>query len=339
MTISNTSGSVGNTIIDVVSIIDHAVRRAGIPPSVLTPEQLAAARDNLYLILTSIMNKGVNLWCVDRQYVPLVAEQIEHPLPVGTVDVLNANYAVPTVQTPNASLVTSSIIDHFESEPTVRLIGIQFRAAGTHDLTLDSTWRDYTDPDITWDPILSTGPFYVRAGEWKWFDLDAYHYDNNFRFRSNNGANLGTVIASKRFYISDMHEVPMSRLSRDSYTDLPNKTLLGRPLQYMFDKQLTPVVRVWPLSDGSEEALMVIWRQRQVQDVGMLYNKLEVPERWLEAVIWGLARNLAFELPGAAPDRIPLCTGMAEKFFQEAGDGETDGAPIFIQPNISGYTR
>lgn len=47
------------------------------------------------MLMMSMSNRGLNLWCIDSQTVPLVAGQAVYVLPSGTTDVLNLNLATP----------------------------------------------------------------------------------------------------------------------------------------------------------------------------------------------------------------------------------------------------
>jgi hypothetical protein len=138
--------------------------------------------------------------------------------------------------------------------------------------------------------------------------------------------------------MQDVFERNMSNMNRDTYETLPNKNSSGVPLQYLFDKQINPVIRLWPVPNDVY-AQVTFTRQRYVQDVGSLQDKLEVPERWFEAIIWRLAESCSFEFPNVDPARIELCVAKAQKAVEEAEDGETDGSPIYISPNISAYTK
>lgn len=90
-----TSGTVGNTVISTVKLIEKALRRCGLSPASATAETIETAKEDLYMLLMSMSNRGLNLWCIDSQTVPLVAGQAVYVLPPGTTDVLNLNLATP----------------------------------------------------------------------------------------------------------------------------------------------------------------------------------------------------------------------------------------------------
>ena len=56
----STSGTVSQTTISVQQLIDHGARRAGKLAEELTIEQVQAAKESLYYLLSSLSNYGVN---------------------------------------------------------------------------------------------------------------------------------------------------------------------------------------------------------------------------------------------------------------------------------------
>ena len=75
-----------------------------------------------------------------------------------------------------------------------------------------------------------------------------------------------------------------------------------------------------------------------IQDVGALTDEVEVPQRWLEAIVCELAIRMIMELPGADLNRIPVLQDMADNISRIASDEERDNSPINITPNIGVYT-
>ena len=56
----STSGTVGQTVVTVQNLIDSGARRAGKLAEELTNEQVAAAKQSLYYLLSSLANWGIN---------------------------------------------------------------------------------------------------------------------------------------------------------------------------------------------------------------------------------------------------------------------------------------
>jgi hypothetical protein len=82
-----------------------------------------------------------------------------------------------------------------------------------------------------------------------------------------------------------------------------------------------------------------VWRHRFVQDVGTLTQQIEVPQQWMEAIIWSLASRLAYEIPGVDSARRTEVIQASERFLMDAEMSETDNAPIYWVAGIGVYTR
>jgi hypothetical protein len=135
-------------------------------------------------------------------------------------------------------------------------------------------------------------------------------------------------------------EIPLGQLNRDSYVNQSNKVFSGRPSSYYFQRDLPePIVNIWPAPfAASEQAQLVLWRHRQIMDTENLQQEVEVPQRWLEAIIDGLAARVAAETPQVDPQIMAVREQKAAMSVQRAWDGDNDGSPIQINPGIGVYT-
>jgi len=86
------SGTVSTTVFKTRKVIDHAFRRCRMQPQQITSELIDMAKDDLYLLLSSLGSQGVPLWCIEREILPLYLGQAAIVPPKGTMDILNANF-------------------------------------------------------------------------------------------------------------------------------------------------------------------------------------------------------------------------------------------------------
>jgi hypothetical protein len=327
-----TSGTVARTSIDVATVVEHAVRKCGVPTSSISGEQLRTARENLFFILTGLTNRGINLWSVQKQVLPVTAYQSRMYLWAGSVDVLNAQWRFGTYTAATTySGATASVT--FSSATAVNSASVTIPTAGTYSLVLESS-----NDGATWTQCGSNTMQVASAvGDQIAVDCDLFNSATYWRVRE---TVLNITWASVTF-LSSTTEIPMAKMNRDEYQSLPNKAFSSlQSLQYWFDKQTSPQIYLWPVPQqaGPQAVLMV---QHQIQDVGSLTNKLDVPDRWLPAIIHELAAATALELPTSMvpQGRFDALTALAQRFVKEAEDGEVDGAPIRIAPAIRSYTR
>jgi hypothetical protein len=100
------SGTVGTTVIQVQTLIDHGARRCGKLAEELTSEQVLSARESLYFLLSNLINIGIQYWAIDKKVYGLQADQYVYKLPVGGNDVLQALYR--RMNRPSGAYATSA---------------------------------------------------------------------------------------------------------------------------------------------------------------------------------------------------------------------------------------
>lgn len=329
-----TSGTRGQTIIDVTSVIEHAARRCGVLSSVLTSENQQSARDNLFLILSNFANKGLSLFCIEKIVFVLNAGQRKYDFPISVVDMLQMNLRQQAVQYPNTGSAAGEVNLTLTTALQIESVAVVAGASG------DYIFEFATSPDnVQWTVVAVSSSTAVSAGDRVCLDADPT--PTNLYWRVRDISIVPKALTSAVFY-GTSNSIPMAKLNRDDYTQLPNRTFsTNNPLQYWFDKQwATPRVWVWPVpqSDGQQ---VESWVQLMIEDPGAFTNQLAIPPRWLEAAISALAPLVCLELPKelVPPDRYDKLVLRADVSLKEAEDGERDGAPIRFQANISPYTR
>ena len=73
-------------------------------------------------------------------------------------------------------------------------------------------------------------------------------------------------------------------------------------------------------------------------DTENLQQEVEVPQRWLEAIVNGLSAKVAAETAAVDINLIPVLEQRSMMSMQRAWDGDNDGSPIQINPGIGAYT-
>ena len=334
-----TSGTVGITRIDTASLVNKAVRRCGINPAAQTPELIATALEDLFMLILSLANRGINLWCVEKIILPLTVGQARYVLPLGTEQILNVVQSTPTLVTGTATSSSTSYTVEYSDTVSINRIGLRL---GTYS---DQLTLSISDDGIVWTTVNSfiypPDPGIFVANELYWFDLEKT-YTGKF-FKLENVVAPPDVPASLTvdtlYVCSQSREIAMAAFNRDDYANQPNKTFQSATLtNYYFEKLIEPAINFWPVPK-TEENCVVVYRQRQIQDIGDLQNEIEIPSRWYEAITWHLALRLAFEVPGVDPGRITAIQQVMKDMTMEVELGETDDAPVYFSPRIGVYTR
>ena len=329
-----TSGTVGATVTDVTTILEHAFRRTGVPSSQITAEMQLSAAESLYFLCSDLANRGVSLWCVQKQLVAPLQGQPLYTLHAGTVDVLTALWRTLQFVTGTNAIAGSTAAVTFSAATSVTSMGLTC-AAGTNTLVTEYS----LDGGTTWTTTNTVAAFTSAAGQLVWVDTESAVAAANWRVRETVAASIGVTAV---LWGNSPQEITMAKLNRDEYNALPNKAFSStNALQYWYDKQRTaPRIALWPVPSDSTHVVSLS-TQRHIQDVGALTNELDVPNRWLESIIFSLAHRVCMELPAdkLIPGRLEYLEGQSEKHLLRAEDGERDGSPIRLMPRISGYTR
>ena len=122
----------------------------------------------------------------------------------------------------------------------------------------------------------------------------------------------------------------VERISRGDYVTLPNKTTQGRPSQFWFNRQISPVINLWAVPENSTDQIIYYYVQR-IEDADTLVNTTDMPFRFYPCMVAGLAYYLAMK---RAPDRIQLLKSVYEEEFQRAADEDEDRVPLKLQPSM-----
>lgn len=349
-----TSGTTGQTVIEVVTLAEHIARRCGVQPNQLGPEHLRILKNVMFFFMTSLSNIGINLWRVQRGLFGFVEAQGTYVMPSGTLDLIKAHYRTPS---PLSGIVTSSaggtvanlgdqdpstiftqnatngnVQYDFTDDVIVNLVGL----LGAANATITPTF-EWSEDGVTWYELRSPGALSMADRKWKWFNIEPAMPARFFRIRETAG---GTLTFRDVVVAQDWTEIEMWRMSRDEYSGLPEKRFPGQPRQFWFDRQSpNPQLVAWPVPDREAMySLCSVFLHMQCQDVGDLSGEVDIPQRWYEAFVANCAYSAILDLPGADLSRFPMLQTQADRTMTIANSEERDNTPTVLTPNIGPYT-
>jgi hypothetical protein len=122
----------------------------------------------------------------------------------------------------------------------------------------------------------------------------------------------------------------MSRISRDTYLNIPTKSTTGRPNQFFLDRQTTPNLKLWPTPDNSTDVLYYDALVR-MDDADTYVNTLDMPFRFYPCLAAGLAYYIAMK---RAPNRLQMLKAVYEEEFERAMAEDRDRASFNVVPQI-----
>ena len=352
------SGTTGQTTINVDQLISYAFREAGKTAEEMTPEYVDAGKQALFYNLQNLSNRGVNLWLLENQLYGAVTAQQQLVLPKTVIDVRESNWvyiinsaasaylpvanaASPTVFDLDLDQVATSTVGAnyfgltYPQPQPVFYVGFNGYAAGGGVTTYNFAY-EVSDDGITWKLIQQFPATTLADREWKYFNISTTPNYQYYRLRE---TVLTTFSIRQIVFSTSQQVIPLARLNRDDYWNLPNKQFPSvRSLQFWFDRQIEPSMYLWPVPNNDFQMFQLIV-EVQMQDVGSLTNQIYVPDRWINCIQKQLSHSLSLQLPNIDINRIQYLEMQAEKAFLQASEEDRDKSPIYFQPAIGYYTR
>ena len=300
--------------LDLNNIVEEAFERCGL--ELRTGYDLKTARRSMNLLSMEWANRGINLWTVEQQVIPMVTGQPIYPLPVDTVDILDA-----VIRTNNGS--TSNQIDINISriaEPTYMSIPNKLTTGRPIQMYVNRQSGMSNATSITLNGTINAT-------------------DTTITLSST--ANLASV----GFIKIDNETISYSNISGNQlvncYRGQNNTTAASHTTGAAITVQNLPCVNLWPTPNppGSQYTF-VYYRLRRMQDAGAGGSfEQDVPFRFIPCMIAGLAYQIAMKKPEVPPDRVIMLKQDYEQQFQLAADEDRDKASVRFVPRNMFYYR
>jgi hypothetical protein len=141
------------------------------------------------------------------------------------------------------------------------------------------------------------------------------------------------VIRTGAGNVSTQTDLTITRISVSTYSSIPNKLQQARPIQVYINRQApTPTITVWPVPDNSQTYTFVYWRLRRIQDAGAggTYTQ-DIPFRFLNALVAGLAYYLSMKIPGAM-ERMQVLKAQYDEAWDLASTEDRDRSAVRFVP-------
>ena len=143
---------------------------------------------------------------------------------------------------------------------------------------------------------------------------------------------LEHVIRTGAGSASTQADLTITRISVSTYATIPNKLQQARPIQVWIERKTSiPTITVWPVPDDTQTYTFVYWRLKRIDDAGNGVNTMDVPFRFIPAMVAGLAYYLAMKVPGGA-DRLGVLKQQYDETWQLAADEDREKASVRFVP-------
>tara|TARA_R100001369_G_scaffold57784_1_gene84598 strand:+ start:773 stop:1681 length:909 start_codon:yes stop_codon:yes gene_type:complete len=293
-----------NFELDVADYVEEAFERCGL--EVRTGYDLKTAKRSLNLMLAEWANRGLNQWTITETSIVTATGVTEYPAgPLIMVVASDAGFEVSETLTGGTSGATAKITNIPSSS-------VSDLEANTLSITI---------------PV---GTFV--SGETLTGGTSGTSSTLSAAIDFSNAASTIDVLSA--VITKDSTDLSIDRVSREAFINIPNKTNSGRITQYFLDRQLTPVLKVWPAPNNDTD-IIKFNRLTRMDDADIYTNSLDLPFRFYPCLAAGLAYYIAMK---RAPNRLQMLKSVYEEEFDRAATEDRDRASFTVVPAVN-YLR
>lgn len=133
-------------------------------------------------------------------------------------------------------------------------------------------------------------------------------------------------------------DTPLTEYSRQTYTEQPNKSVASVPVAFYYDPQATTgTLYVWPAPSTATAAstTLQLTYLRKMQDFDNSNDDADLPQEWLDALIWNLADSLSTEYPVSDPRLAAKIEMKAATTLAAIDSFDTEPGSLFLQPEAN----
>jgi hypothetical protein len=290
--------------LDLTEVVEEAYERTG--SELRTGYDLRTARRSLNLLFADWANRGVNMWTFEQGSITLVPGLPTYPVPLDTVDLLEhvIRTGEGSVATQADLTITRISVSTYATIPNklqqARPIQMWFQrldGSTTAAITTLSATITATDTTIT----VASAANLASAG-FILIDSETIYYGyatGNTLFncvRAQNGTTAAAHTSGASVYTQNL-----------------------------------PSVTVWPTPDDSQTYTLVYWRMRRIDDAGGGVNTMDVPFRFLNCLVAGLAYYLALKVPNAMV-RLDVLKAQYDEAWELASTEDREKAAVRFVP-------
>lgn len=135
------------------------------------------------------------------------------------------------------------------------------------------------------------------------------------------------VVESRYHYYTGSRDLPMMRMTRDQYFNLPVKSTGGVPTQFYYEPQIPlGYLYIWPIITATTSDTIRGTARVEVEDFDAVANTPDFPKEWFSALMWNLALDLAPEY-GKEPSNFIV--GRASLALSRAMEQDREASVYF----------
>ena len=303
-----TTSGLSSFNLDLTELVEEAFERCG--KELRSGYDLKTARRSINLLSIEWANRGINLWTIEQGQIPMVTGQAIYALPTDTIDLLDTVVRTGTNQNQIDINITRISESTYITIPTKNAQGRPIQvwvnrqsgntnASATTTLSSAVSLTDTTINVVSAANLPSSG--YIKI------DNEIIVYQN----------------------VSGNQLLNCFRGQANTFTATHSN---GTSIYQTF----VPNINVWPTPNSpGNQYTFVYYRLRRIQDSGGGVSTQDIPFRFINCMVAGLAFNLSVKLPDVDPTRVLFLKQDYEQQFQLAADEDREKASIrFVPRNL-----
>ena len=299
--------------LDLNDLIEEAFERCG--SQLRSGYDFRTARRSLNLLTIEWANRGINLWTIEQGQILMNSFQAIYPLPVDTIDLLDQ-----VIRTNNGS--QSNQID-------ININRIS-----------ESTYSTIPNKNTNGRPIQvwinrQTGLSPAVAATTLSGSISAT--DTTITLANASALPIAGFVTIGSETIGYQNIVGNQILN--AWRGQNGTTAAAHSTGASVTVQNLPCINVWPTPNPpGDQYTFVYWRLRRIQDAGNGTNIGDIPFRFVNALVAGLAFYSSSKLPGVDPQRIPMLKADYEQQWTLAEQEDREKAAVrFVPRNLFYY--
>lgn len=305
-----------NFNLDMNELIEEAFERCG--KQLRSGYDFRTARRSVNILTIEWANRGINLWTVEQAQIVLNTGQAIYPLPVDTIDILDA--------------VTRQYNGMQQNQIDINLSRIS-----------ESTYSTIPNKNATGRPIQ----MYVNRQSGNVADIPqttlATGYpisatDTTITLTSTAGLpttgfiNIGTETIGYQNIVGN--QILNAWRGQNGTTAASHAALADVYVNYL------PCLNIWPTPNPpGNQYTLVYYRMRRMQNAGDGTNTQDIPFRWIPVMAAGLAYHLSVKLEGVDAQRVIGLKSAYEEVFEQAAQEDREKASVRWVPRNMFYYR
>lgn len=302
--------------LDLNNIVEEAFERCGLESR--TGYDLKTARRSMNLMAIEWANRGINLWTVDQQTIVMNTGQPIYPLPVDTIDILDAVIRTQSGSQYNQVDINVSRI----AEPTYLSIPNKLTTGRPIQMYVNRQTGMENATSITLNGNINATDTTITLST------------------TRNLASIGFIkIDNETISYSNVN--PTTNQLVNCYRGQNGTTAAAHVTGAAITVQNLPCVNLWPTPNPpGNQYTFVYYRLRRMQDAGTggTYEQ-DIPFRLLPCFVAGLAYHMAMKKPEVDPNRIMMLQADYEKQWDLASSEDRDKASVRFVPRNMTYYR